>query len=86
MHRLAAVEYAALRATHEPHNPATERRPSETDALKSHKSPSVRILTLDGHSWHSSHPMLTASLQQSIWHVRTRSTASAPHKQPARVP
>ena len=59
MHRLAAVEHAALRATLEPRNPATERRPSVSDALQSQKSHPVQISTLDGHPSHSSHPMLS---------------------------
>ena len=59
MRRLAAVEHSALRAAHEPHNPATERRPSETDALKSQSSLPVQISTLDQRPSHSSHPMFS---------------------------
>ena len=58
MHRLAAVEHAALRAAIELQNPAVRRSRSTSDAYQSPLYHTAKISTLDGHPRPALSPMI----------------------------
>ena len=61
MHRLAAVEHAALRASLELQNPAVRRSRSTSDAYQSPLSQTAKNSSLDGHPRPALSPMIHQS-------------------------